>query len=724
MQPDQTVLDKTRNANPDLNEAQAVAENPAALDHRNEAGSDAKFDHQVPYDHSLPPQAPAGSMAGHQPSLPADSLFDTSTLDPTGKTEGLLTEYALQQLQLRSQPFVGASADGELFADELTYSQINEIRQLLIDGESLIMLEGELGAGKTTLLKQLTKTTGQRLQFFSVKGGDKYTTHNLFNGILNAWQLETQKSFDDATHEMILALQAVQERNNLVVLLFDDVDQIPARELNVLVAALQYFNTDETIIRMVMTAEPAFETNSQNMLQKDLTMDYVSIFVEPMLATRALPYIQLRLNQSGHFDNFPLNDKQVAAIANDASGLPGRINFLSAETLNHQYSPFDNGVTGKSRLAQLASGSAGRLLLGFLALGLIVAGLLWRSPGTSEDDQLRTVERAPLSPTASSETSGTQESANTTTNDASQSSDTATVAEESVTSGPDAQSEDSTTAEAAENDNLPDTDSSEISTNTVAADSPAENASDVGETTANTDTGDDVSDTTATPDASADSAVDSANESSAEDAIEEPAQPDQAPADTVAESDSEAAEESAEAPAEDVAATDASADTSNSNTESTENVGQAADSQPEQSEQQSNPSATEDSDAEIPVEPEPPEANTEDTATAAADVQADDVSGIESPNWVLLQDTGKFTIQMSASTARVDVTRFLDRSGLDGPNSIYSFERSGKTWFALVHGLFDSVEDARAAIETMQPTAVSNQPWIRRISSIQRALKN
>ena len=396
MQPDQTVLDKTHNVNPSPEAVETVPGNTTPPDQNPVAGGDTRFDHQVPYDHSMPAQ-PAMDNANASPgsSIP-DSGFDTSSLDPIGKTEGLLTDYTLQQLQLRSQPFIGASADGELFADELTYSQINEIRQLLIDGEALIMLEGELGAGKTTLVRQLTKTTGHRLQFFSVKGGEKYTTHNLFNGILNAWGLDTQKGFDDATHEMMLALQAVQERNNLVVLLFDDVDQIPARELNVLIAALQYFNTDETLIQMVMTSEPAFETSSENMLQKDLTMDYISIFLEPMLASRALPYIQLRLNQSGHFDEFPLNDKQVAAIANDASGLPGRINYLTAEALNHQYSPFAAGAAGQSRFSKITGGRTGRLLLGLLALGLIVAGLLWRSPDNSQDDGFRTVERLSL----------------------------------------------------------------------------------------------------------------------------------------------------------------------------------------------------------------------------------------------------------------------------------------------------------------------------------------
>ena len=78
---------------------------------------------------------------------------------------------------------------------------------------------------------------------------------------------------------------------------------------------------------------------------------------------------------------------------------------------------------------------------------------------------------------------------------------------------------------------------------------------------------------------------------------------------------------------------------------------------------------------------------------------------------------------MSASTDAQDVQRFLGRASLQGPNSVYTFERDGTTWHALVHGLFESVPDARAAIEKMTPDAVRNQPWIRKIGSIQSSLR-
>ena len=84
---------------------------------------------QVGRPHSNLSAGPAVSKtayhAAHHPTQMATTTDEaqlTSDLDPSNKTEGLLTDFAMQQLQLRSQPFIGASADGELFADCLLYT--------------------------------------------------------------------------------------------------------------------------------------------------------------------------------------------------------------------------------------------------------------------------------------------------------------------------------------------------------------------------------------------------------------------------------------------------------------------------------------------------------------------------------------------------------------------------------------------------------------------------
>lgn len=97
---------------------------------------------------------------------------------------------------------------------------------------------------------------------------------------------------------------------------------------------------------------------------------------------------------------------------------------------------------------------------------------------------------------------------------------------------------------------------------------------------------------------------------------------------------------------------------------------------------------------------------------------------LESPTWILVQDPELFTVQMSASTDRESVEAFSRRNDLPGPNSVFAFERNGSTWYALVHGLFSSVPEAREALRLLPEGALRNQPWIRPIGQIQNSLKD
>jgi len=79
---------------------------------------------------------------------------------------------------------------------------------------------------------------------------------------------------------------------------------------------------------------------------------------------------------------------------------------------------------------------------------------------------------------------------------------------------------------------------------------------------------------------------------------------------------------------------------------------------------------------------------------------------------------------MSASTDRDSVENFMTRNNLPGPNSIFSFNRSGVTWYALVHGLFNTLPEAQTALRALPEGALRNQPWIRRIGQVQTSLKD
>ena len=715
--------------------------------------------------------------SGYLPDAITDqtsNMPDLSMLALEGKKEGSLSDYTMQELHLRSQPFIGSSAEGELFADEVTFSQISEIKQAIIKGDTVLLLTGEEGAGKTTLLKQLTRNSGARLQFFSVKGGEKYTTHNLFSGILNAWRLTPPSDFEQSAKEMLLALQANHERNTTVVLLLDDADLIPTKELHLLLATVQYFNnSEEPLLRVILSATPEFETRLPQLLPQGLKLPYSAMQVEPLLASRAAPYIQLRLNQAGHFDEFPLSEKQVSTIANDASGYPGRINFLTAETLNQIFSPFADEETTThtsggffSKLANGKSRKAGKAVLGLLGIGLIAAGIYKtviqgqkndtdarvadaaatgsaaNSTANQNNNNFTTVETRPVtnnsstertlpqqgnpvssenraassgseavplqaltSTTASTQTDSTDSGDNQQTGaEASNAADASAAAElkaaaEELSAALGTTSTSSTTTAIATPDTTTAANNSEAAANSAGSEDIAEAEQTASRNSAETQSSTDISNSTAAASASADDNTSNSTANNDSDA-EVPLEPGVS---TQANDGAASNSTDPEAPVDAVAAPP----TTDSVTDATK---------PDEA-----PASESGTEVASPAESAASEAQQAEATEQAASGSA--ISSLESPNWVLLQNPDLWTIQMSASTDKSDIDRFLRNAGLEGPTSIYSFKRGDVTWYALVQGLYSGLGEAREAIEGMGKAAVKNQPWIRKIGSIQESVK-
>ena len=105
----------------------------------------------------------------------------------------LLSDATLSALQLQHQPFTSQlrhafaqsddGNDGEKaapFRDEITEEQLSDIKQALITGDDLLLILGPEGAGKSALLQQLNENSGLRIQCFSVKGSDRFSTCLLY----------------------------------------------------------------------------------------------------------------------------------------------------------------------------------------------------------------------------------------------------------------------------------------------------------------------------------------------------------------------------------------------------------------------------------------------------------------------------------------------------------------------------------------------------------------
>jgi len=569
---------------------------------------------------------------------------------PGTEPAGLLSDATLSDLQLRRQPFAELGPDDEAFADETTGEQLGDIKQALITGDDLLLVLGEVGAGKSTLLAQLGANSGLRLQCFEVRGSERFSTHNLFTGMLEAFKQAPPDELKDMLDALVPCLQGMVANNILSAIVLDNADSVTDGELTRLLSSMLYLNSqDETLLRVVLAAADSFEDRIPELLPEGADLPYSSLSVEAFDDDRASAYLAFRMHKAGWLGALPFPEEELADINARAGGLPRLLHqeaagALEARSLAAPPAPgpaFDTaseaGVHVPPPPVARAEprGAFGarwpKLALAAVAIALIGGGLWLSRPGDDPDEgpSYTVVEQRPV--------------------------DTGTAAPADVPTVPPDPERLAGARSAVDPDPVPD----------------------------------------AVPGA------DAAGGSPLPDVVEAPL-PLPAPA--------------APEPTVPVETDVASAEPAG--TPAIRPEPEPTPEPPPEPTPSSEPAST----------PEPADGSRAPTdeellATAPPAAPAGPASGLEPSTWILLQEADRFTVQMSASTDRASVENFLRRAGLEGPNSIFAFDRDGTTWYALVHGLYASVGEARTAVERMPAQAQSNQPWIRAVGRIQAVLR-
>ncbi|MFK7993023.1 MAG: AAA family ATPase [Granulosicoccus sp.] len=615
---------------------------------------------------------------------------------------GLLSDAALSALNLHHQPFssqlrdASAPADGdadaaaESFTDALIEEQLADIKQALITGDDLLLILGENGSGKTTLVQQLSANSGLRIQCFSVTGSERFSTLNLFAGMLEAFQRSPSQKLKEVLDELTPCLQSMAARNTLSVIVLDDAHKVNQTELTQLLSGMLYMNSqDETLIRIAFAATSDFEDTIPDLLPEGADLPYSSLTIEGFSPPRAAAYLDYRLGLAGFDQEFPFTERDMASLVDHSDGRPSELHALTADVLNEKYGRLDDVpkelVSDKGE--GFLSSRKGKFALGAAATLLILGGLLMFLPQGEQQDRRVPGERINL---ANQDSASEPQAPELKLIDTSQSGS-------DVNSQTSTENADAATSNAASQQTTPEATPSEPApTDSDTLRAPAVDASDTDSEPADTSNNVEVPASTTT-------------------------EPEPTSSEPIEETDEIAATDASESDSTDVASTDNDEAVTDESATEPLTVADTAPSGPDQTTdetptEQATATANQTDNQEADVETSPD--TTEDASTNSG---LEDL--LESPNWVLVQNEEYFTIQMSASRDLASVQNFLRRNPLPLPNSIFSFEREGDIWFALVHGIFPTFSEAQRAVESMSDSAQRDQPWIRSITRVKEILR-
>ena len=94
-----------------------------------------------------------------------------------------------------------------------------------------------------------------------------------------------------------------------------------------------------------------------------------------------------------------------------------------------------------------------------------------------------------------------------------------------------------------------------------------------------------------------------------------------------------------------------------------------------------------------------------------------------SEQWVLQQDSNFYTFQMMGSWDEEKVNDFIKKHQLTGDVIVFKSKRSGRLWYALIYGVFESKEIAQQASNTWPATLQSLPKWLRQFESVQQQIQ-
>ena len=88
------------------------------------------------------------------------------------------------------------------------------------------------------------------------------------------------------------------------------------------------------------------------------------------------------------------------------------------------------------------------------------------------------------------------------------------------------------------------------------------------------------------------------------------------------------------------------------------------------------------------------------------------------------QNPAYFTLQILGVRKEKSIFKFVSKYNLDNKFAYFHTYFKNKDWYPLLYGIYPSYKEASREIKRLPKEIRMYSPWVRQISSVQRAIKN
>ncbi len=99
---------------------------------------------------------------------------------------------------------------------------------------------------------------------------------------------------------------------------------------------------------------------------------------------------------------------------------------------------------------------------------------------------------------------------------------------------------------------------------------------------------------------------------------------------------------------------------------------------------------------------------------------------VHNETWLLSQVSSRYTIQIMGARKEALLYDFVNKNQLLEQNEIAFYQTTfrDKPWFQLLYGVYTTKKDALSAAASLPPNLRKSSPWIRRLSAVQKVIRN